>query len=540
MWTTLRRRAQKPVEEDLVLLAGQPADRREHLRAFAVLGMLFLAFAIVAPFASIQLSAVETSIPAVGTGILMTDLITSALLFAQFSIVRWRALLVLASGYCFTALIVVPHALTFPGAFGATSIIGGGVQTTPWLYVIWHAAMPLAVIAYTLLKDEPSESRLHQGPVAAAIITSVSLVVLSVVGIAWMTTVHHALLPTILLVQPVRLDFLGQAMFVSVIFLGVIAIVLLWIRRRSILDLWLMVMIAVLIMEIVLNGVLSIVRFSVGFYAGRIYSFLTGAIVLVVLLSETTMLYAQLARSIKMQRHEREGRNLTMDAVAASIAHEVNQPLAAIVANGSAAIRWLARTPPVPDEAMAALNNIISEGRRASNIVASIRTIFHKGATNKVPLDTSEVIREAIGLLQRELQTRRVSIQTELMEAPPRVLADKVQIQQVVLNLAANAIDAMSSVTDRARVLRVRSEMTGGDSLSITVEDSGPGIHPDDMDRVFEPFFTTKSSGMGMGLSICRSIIEIHGGQLSVLAGRPYGSMFRIALPTAGIGANGN
>jgi C4-dicarboxylate-specific signal transduction histidine kinase len=229
-----------------------------------------------------------------------------------------------------------------------------------------------------------------------------------------------------------------------------------------------------------------------------------------------------------------------MDAVAASVAHEVNQPLAAIVANGSAALRWLTRAPPALDEAMAGLNKNVSEGRRASDIVASIRTIFNKGATNKVRLDTSEVIREAIGLLQRELQTRQISIQTELMEAAPRVLADKVQIQQVVLNLVTNAIDAMSSITDRARVLRVRSEMTGGGSLSITVEDSGPGIHPDDMDRVFEPFFTTKSSGMGMGLSICRSIIEIHGGQLSVSSGRRYGAMFRIALPTEGIGANGN
>ena len=133
----------KPVGEELVLLAGYPAIRREHLRAFAVLAGLFLAFATVAPFASIQLPAVKTSIPAVGTGILMTDLITSALLFAQFSIVRWRALLVLASGYCFTALIVVPHALTF----AADSIIGGGVQTTPCRLIQLRIGVSMPVLS---------------------------------------------------------------------------------------------------------------------------------------------------------------------------------------------------------------------------------------------------------------------------------------------------------------------------------------------------------------------------------------------------------
>jgi signal transduction histidine kinase len=405
------------------------------------------------------------------------------------------------------------------------------MQTTPWLYIVWHAALPLAVILYALLKDTRSESRLAQGSVGLSVAFSVAAVVALVAGITWVTVVHHEILPAMLLGSPVRLSLFGQAMFVMVIFLGAVAIVLLWIRRRSVLDLWLLVTVSVLVLEIVLNGVFSNVRFSIGFYAGRIYSFLTGAIVLVVLLSETTTLYPKLARSIRMRRHEREGRHLSMDATAASIAHEVNQPLAAIVTNSDAAIRWLSKSPPNLDEALAGLRTVVRDGNRASEIVSSIRAMFNRSTTEKVSLNSNEVIRETIALFQSELQNGRVSVRTGLMEGLPPVVADKVQLQQVILNLIANAVDAMSSVSERTRVLHVRSELDRSDGVLITVEDSGPGIAPKDTDRIFEPFFTTKSSGMGMGLSICRSIIEAHGGRLTASAGQPHGSVFRIVLP---------
>jgi signal transduction histidine kinase len=527
----------KASDDDKFLLAGQPADRREYRRAFTVLGALFAASVIVAPFASVRLPTVAALIPVFGTGILMTDMITAALLFAQFSIVRWRALLVLASGYCFTALIVIPHALTFPAAFSPTSIIGGGLQTTPWLYVVWHAALPLAVIMYALLKDTRSESRLAQGSLGFAIAFSVAAVVASVAGITWVTVVHHEILPVMLLGSPVRLSLFGQAMFVTVIFLGAVAIVLLWNRRRSVLDLWLMVTVSVLVLEIVLNGVFSSVRFSIGFYAGRIYSFLTGAIVLVVLLSETTTLYPKLARSIRMRHHEREGLHLSMDVTAASIAHEVNQPLAAIVTNSEATIRWLSKSPPNLNEALEGLRTVIRDGNRASEIIAGIRAVFNRNTREKVSVNSNEIIRETIALFQSELQNGRVSVRTGLMEGLPRVVADKVQLQQVILNLIANAVDAMNSVSDRTRVLHVRSELDRSDGVLIMVEDSGPGIAPKDIDRIFEPFFTTKSSGMGMGLSICRSIIEAHGGRLTASTGQPHGSVFRIVLPAQDAGS---
>jgi signal transduction histidine kinase len=157
--------------------------------------------------------------------------------------------------------------------------------------------------------------------------------------------------------------------------------------------------------------------------------------------------------------------------------------------------------------------------------------MFNKSTTEKVSVDSNEVIRETIALFQSEFQNGRVSVRTGLVEGLPRVVADKVQLQQVILNLIANAVDAMSSVSDRTRVLHVRSELDRSDGVLIMVEDSGPGIAPKDINRIFEPFFTTKSSGMGMGLSICRSIIEAHGGRLTASTGQPHGSVFRIVLP---------
>jgi C4-dicarboxylate-specific signal transduction histidine kinase len=216
---------------------------------------------------------------------------------------------------------------------------------------------------------------------------------------------------------------------------------------------------------------------------------------------------------------------------------EINQPLTAIVANGTAATLWLSKTPPDINEALAGLRSVVLDAHRASEIIAGIRAILNRGPAEKVPLNSNEVIREAISLIQSELQNWQVSLQTRLMEGLPQVAADKAQLQQVILNLFANAVDAMSAVSDRTRVLHVRSEPHRSDGVLITVEDSGSGIAPKDIDRIFEPFFTTKSHGMGMGLSICRSVVEAHGGRLTVTTRQPHGTAFRIVLPALGTSA---
>ena len=217
--------------------------------------------------------------------------------------------------------------------------------------------------------------------------------------------------------------------------------------------------------------------------------------------------------------------------MAASMAHEIKQPLAAIVTGGSAGLRWLSKPTPDLQEVRAVLESIVSEGHRANQVIDGIRAMFRNDSREKVLLDVNEVIREVIALLHSELQNHQILVQTELISQLPPVLADRVQLQQVVANLVANAIEAMDTVADRARTLRVKSVIGEPDGVLIMVEDSGPGIDPENADRIFHPFFTTKSQGTGMGLPICRSIIEAHNGHLSVRPAADRGSVFEISLP---------
>ena len=215
----------------------------------------------------------------------------------------------------------------------------------------------------------------------------------------------------------------------------------------------------------------------------------------------------------------------------ASIAHEIKQPLAAIATNANAAVRWLERTPPDLGEARAAIANISAVGNRANEVIESIRAMFRRETQPQAPLDPNKLIVGVLAVLSDELKSHQITVQTELIEAPPAVLADWGQLQQVVLNLIMNAIEAMSSVVGRARILRIKSEIHESGGVLITVKDSGSGIDPKDIERIFTAFFTTKARGMGIGLSICRSIVETHGGRLWASAGTPHGSIFYLELP---------
>ncbi len=227
----------------------------------------------------------------------------------------------------------------------------------------------------------------------------------------------------------------------------------------------------------------------------------------------------------------RVARLTMMGEMTAAIAHEVNQPLAAIVANGAAGLRWLGRAPPDLDEVRTTLQEIVTQGHHASEVIGSIRAMFKKDSQDKTSLDLNELIGEILVLVRGELQTQRTSVDTMLTPDLPQVLGDRVQLQQVMLNLIMNAIEAMNVVTDRARILRLASEASKFGEIIITVEDSGSGIDPKNLDHIFETFFTTKSNGMGMGLSICRSIVEAHGGRLSAAPGKLHGAIFQMVLP---------
>ena len=221
----------------------------------------------------------------------------------------------------------------------------------------------------------------------------------------------------------------------------------------------------------------------------------------------------------------------TMGQLSASIAHEVNQPIAAAVANAQAALRWLGAQPPNIEEVRQALGRIVKNGNRASDYIHGIRTLIKKAPPRKEALEINETIREVIALTHGEVVKNGVSLQTQFAETLPRVQGDRVQLQQVILNLIINAIEAMSGLGEMPRELLLSTAKATSDSVVVAVQDSGPGLGPESIDRIFDAFYTTKPGGMGMGLSICRSIIEAHGGRLWAATGVPKGAIFNFTLP---------
>jgi signal transduction histidine kinase len=520
-------------DEQPLLLATLPPSKGETRLAIGVVTVLLLAFALTIPFTNIQLPRVDAFIPAFETALVFNDLVTAALLFAQFSIMRTRALLVLASGFLYTALIVIPHALTFPGAFAPTGLLGAGLQTTAWLYYFWHVGSPMAVIAYVLLKDkDPRAGRTETERSSAAIVGwSVALVISTVCVLTWVAIEADSVLPKIMAGDTKANRDVLLLIGALTALLNAVALVLLWFRRRSSLDLWLMVMCCAWLAETVVTATVT-GRFTFGYYASRLYAFVAVFSVLLVLLSETMTLYSNLVYSTLRRRSNREGRKIAMDAMAASIAHEVTQPIAAMTNNSHAALILLARTPPNILEARAALDAIVSDGDRASAVITSLRAMFKRETNQRARINANELVQEVLKLVDVDLRSRQVTVSIELREGLPQLSADRAQLQQVFLNLFMNAIEAMRSVTDGVRLLRIRSDFIQERSgILVTVEDSGPGIVSRDKGRIFEPFFSTKSTGTGIGLAICQSIVESHGGHIRVSDNHPRGAIFHVALP---------
>jgi C4-dicarboxylate-specific signal transduction histidine kinase len=219
--------------------------------------------------------------------------------------------------------------------------------------------------------------------------------------------------------------------------------------------------------------------------------------------------------------------------ITASIAHEVNQPLAAVVMNGNACRRWLATDPPNLDEARAAAQRMVKDGERAGQVLARIRALVKRGTTERNALDVNDVIREALGFTRAELERQRVAIRTELNDDLPAVVGDRVQLQQVLVNLILNARDAMADLTGRPPELTVGSRRETSGGVLVEVRDCGRGIDQEQAGRIFEAFFSTKPAGLGMGLSVSRSIVEMHGGKIWAAPNDGPGATMRFTLPAA-------
>jgi PAS domain S-box-containing protein len=235
----------------------------------------------------------------------------------------------------------------------------------------------------------------------------------------------------------------------------------------------------------------------------------------------------QLRRLVEIAELNRQG---DAAAVIAAIAHEINQPLAAIAANADAGLSYLESRTPDIDKAKAALNDIVSSAGYAGEIIRNIRNTFKNGRPAKTPVDLNDVIRDVLDLVGTELERNNVTVRTTLNEAIPLVLADRTQLQQIFVNLIKNSLEAMSSMAE-ARVLELATELEGSQNVIVNVRDSGTGIDPEDIERIFDQFYTTKTQGMGMGLAVCRSSVEAHDGRLWAEPAFPRGALFRISLP---------
>lgn len=518
-----------PEQHHFILSTLAPSAAQKRL-AVGVVCAILLVFGLitVGPFKAVHPNRVDAFVPAYVTAMFVCDFITALLLYAQFAIARVPATLMIASAYLFAALIMIPFVLVFPGVFRPDQGLMGGMQSTSWVYFFQHAGFPLFILGYALVKDRPPGRRLRQGSASTEAALSIIFTGTLVLAGALLFIEGEPWLPRVTL-DATHFGALWWYPATVVALLNVCAIVVLWSRRRVALDLWLMVVMFLYAIEIPLSYYPDPRRFSIGWYAVRGFGVLASGIVLMLLIHEIATLYARLLGAVRAQRREREARLLTGDAVAATIAHEVRQPLTAMITSADAGLRFLDRPLPELDKAKEALRRIAADGHRAGDVVASIRATLKADPRNRTHLDINELIQEALALERGDLVRNRIQVEAEANVGLPRVRGDRVQVQQVLLNLITNAIHAMS-LKDEPRILSVRSEAYEGESVLVSVADTGTGIDSRHRDRLFNPLFTTKSDGMGMGLSICRAIIEAHDGRLWFAPNTPRGAVFLFTL----------
>jgi C4-dicarboxylate-specific signal transduction histidine kinase len=240
---------------------------------------------------------------------------------------------------------------------------------------------------------------------------------------------------------------------------------------------------------------------------------------------------AEEARLDAQNKLAHANRVATIGQLTASIAHEVNQPIGALVTNAHAGLRLLKAQPPDLDQVSQALDDIIKDGRRVSDVIDRIRALVKRRPPRREPLDINDVITETVALTRGEMLKNHIALETQLASHLPQVGGDHVQIQQVIMNLVMNAVEAMSTVDEAARWLHLGTAAEPDNSVAVNIRDSGPLLQPECIERFFEAFYSTKSSGMGIGLSICRSIVEAHDGTIWVTANRDHGVTFHVSLP---------
>jgi signal transduction histidine kinase/CheY-like chemotaxis protein len=564
------------------LLITWPASAGERRTAFVVVLVSLLFFAAIVPFAKQPLPQVWAFIPIYESALIVNDIITALLLFGQFRLARSKAVLVLAGGYFFGALVTVAHGLSFPGLFGPTGLLGAGPQSTAWLYMVWHGGFPLFVIGYGFLRkraDEELPTRFATGRAILGVCVGVAAVVL---GLALWATLGHGLLPPIMAGNRYTPTMTGVVATVWVT--GLLAIVVLWRRRpHAVLDLWLLVVMCAWLLDVALSAVFNGGRFDLGFYAGRAYGWLASSFVLGVLLLENGVLHARLTQAHAHERQRasdlqalserletlngalsdsnrqlQEQTRLKSDFLA-SMSHELRTPLNAVI--GFSELMKDDMTGRLSDQHRGFATHIFQGGHHLLALINEILDLSKiEAGKAEVSLDLvrpDAVLADATELLVPQANAKQVELRIEPGEPVGELLADQRRLKQIVLNLASNALKFTPAggqvVLSVARVARARAghAMPGfADGLrmplpasehtefaEICVSDTGIGIARDDLRRLFTPFtqiansLTRSVEGTGLGLVMVQRLAELHGGTVAVTSEVGRGTCFTVWVP---------
>ena len=547
------------------LLAEIPVSASE--RQFASLMMLtsMAAFVVAIPFAKIPLLQVPAFIPAYEAALIITDLITAVMLLGQFVQGRSRALLVLAAGYLFDALIIVPHAMTFPGLFAPTGLLGAGPQSTAWIYMLWHGGFPLFVMLYAGLRTAERRFASPPAPLAALLESPWMLsgiVVAIAAGATLLTTAGQGLLPSIMEAN----GYTAVMKFVVTAAWGAsaVALAVLWRHRhRSVLDIWLVVVMCAWICDIGLSAVFNAGRFDLGFYSGRLFGLLASSFVLVVLTLEMSGLHGRLARSNVELEHrarrleedvrqsETEQRQIEaqlrqaqkMEAIGnltGGMAHDFNNLLGIVIGNLD-----ILRERRKEDAAVAELGGeALDAALRGADLTRRLLAFARRQPLQPKVIALNELVEGITRLLSRTLG-EAVEISLDLGSDLWPVVADPAQLEASITNLATNARDAMPEGGRLIIATRnchldsgyavLHPEVTPGDFSMVEVSDTGAGMAADTLAKIFEPFFTTKEPGRGtgLGLSMVYGYMKQSGGHVAVYSEVGLGTTFRLFFPRA-------
>ncbi len=527
------------------LLAGTGPSRVGGRWAGVAILVSVAGFAAMAPFARVPLTPIPALIPAYEAALVLANLVTAALLYSQFHRVGRHSIGVLAGGYLFAGITVAAHALSFPGVFSPTGLLGATTQTTAWLYMFWHGGFPLAVLAYALLAGSrfdmvppgPGRSHAMRRGAACAVAAGVGLTVLASRG--------TELLP-IIVVQGDYGRLVQLGISPADVALIVVTIAVLWFRRRSgRLEIWLLAVMVALLFDVILSAIISSTRFGVGWYGSRGFGLLSGSLVLGALLFELNTLYDRLAASLAMaeernvalvQSRNELARAQRMEAVGqltAGVAHDFNNLLTAIMG----ALEMIGRRPDDPARVIALAGTASKAATRGARLVRQLMTFSRQQNLRPEVLDVNAILTEAEGFARATGGTATLVL--ALHPTALFVQADPAEFQAAFLNLIGNARDALP----RGGVIRLVSSTTqvaGGDPellpgpyVRIAVIDTGEGMSAETRAKAFEPFFTTKplGSGTGLGLSQVYGFTRSAGGRVVITSEPGAGTTIELCLP---------